>query len=222
MGYRLDNKDINISGKRLTKIGNGGTGDVYKYRNSALKIFKSDKDTPIDLEMAEYLSTISTERILLPKNLLFYNNTFRGYTYKLVSKKGSGKKIITIPKDELINNLKIIESDIETLSQKQVLLNGIEPSNTIFNGELYLADPCKYTKLDSFSTRKLERLNKYQFHLLLLAMISSELKKGDFSTKTEKIVKEILSLKDEDVNSSEFLNNVIDDNDSIKQFIKKI
>ena len=53
-------------------------------------------------------------------------------------------------------------------------------------------------------------------------MISSELKKGDFSTKTEKIVKEILSLKDEDVNSSEFLNNVIDDNDSIKQFIKKI
>ena len=161
MGYRLDNKDIDISGKRLTKIGNGGTGDVYKYRNSALKIFKADKDTPIDLEMAEYLSTISTERILLPKNLLFYNNTFRGYTYKLVSKKGSGKKIITIPKDELINNLKIIESDIETLSQKQVLLNGIEPSNTIFNGELYLADPCKYTKLDSFSTRKLERLNKY-------------------------------------------------------------
>ena len=222
MGYRLDNKDIDISGKRLTKIGNGGTGDVYKYRNSALKIFKADKDTPIDLEMAEYLSTISTERILLPKNLLFYNNTFRGYTYKLVSKKGSGKKIITIPKDELINNLKIIESDIETLSQKQVLLNGIEPSNTIFNGELYLADPCKYTKLDSFSTRKLERLNKYQFHLLLLSMISSELKKGDFSTKTEKIVKEILSLKDEDVNSSEFLNNVIDDNDSIKQFIKKI
>lgn len=222
MGYRLDNKDIDISGKRLTKIGNGGTGDVYKYRNHALKIFKSDKDIPMDLETAEYLTNISTERILLPKNLLFYNNTFRGYSYKLVSKKGSGKKIITIPKDELINNLRIIESDIETLSQKQVLLNGIDLSNTIFNGNLYLADPCKYTKLDSLSTKKLERLNKYQFHLLLLAMISSELKKGDFSPKAEKAIKEILNLRDEDTNSSDFLNNIIDDNDSIKQFIKKI
>ena len=74
MGYRLDNKDIDISGKRLTKIGNGGTGDVYKYRNSALKIFKTDRDTPIDLETAEYLTTISTNRVLLPRNLLFYNN----------------------------------------------------------------------------------------------------------------------------------------------------
>ena len=129
MGYRLDNKDIDISGKRLTKIGNGGTGDVYKYRNSALKIFKTDKETPMDVETAEYLTTISTNRVLLPRNLLFYNNTFRGYTYKLVSKKGSGKKITTIPKDELVGNISIIERDIETLSNKQVLLDGIEPAN---------------------------------------------------------------------------------------------
>lgn len=222
MGYKLDNKDVDISGKRLTKIGNGGTGDVFKYHNSALKIFKEDRETPIDEETAAYLTTISTNRVLLPKKLLFYNNTFRGYTYKLVSRKGSGKKLITIPKDELIGNISIIERDIETLSKKQVLLNGIEPTNTIFNGNLYLADPCRYTKLDSYSTKELERLNKYQFHLLLTTMITSELRKGNSSSKVEKQIKELLGLKDEDVNSSDFLIDAISDNDSIKQFVKKL
>ena len=222
MGYKLDNKDVDISGKRLTKIGNGGTGDVFKYHNSALKIFKEDRETPIDEETAAYLTTISTNRVLLPKKLLFYNNTFRGYTYKLVSRKGSGKKLITIPKDELIGNISIIERDIETLSKKQVLLNGIEPTNTIFNGNLYLADPCRYTKLDSYSTKELERLNKYQFHLLLTTMITSELRKGNSSSKVEKQIKELLGLKDEDVNSSDFLIGAISDNDSIKQFVKKL
>ena len=172
MGYRLDNKDIDISRKRLTKIANGKTGDVYKYRDKALKVFKLDRETPIDLETAEYLTSISTNRILLPRNLLFYNNTFRGYSYKLVSKKGLGKKITTISKDELVGNIAIIERDIETLSNKQVLLNGIDPENTIFNGNLYLVDPSQYTKLDIYSVRELEKLNKYQFHLLLLLLCS--------------------------------------------------
>ena len=92
MSYRLDGKDIDITGKRMSKIGTGATGDVYKYKNTALKIFKKDKTPPIDEETAKYLTTISTNRILLPRNLLFYNQSFRGYTYKLVSKRGSGKR----------------------------------------------------------------------------------------------------------------------------------
>ena len=222
MGYRLDNKDIDISRKRLTKIANGKTGDVYKYRDKALKVFKLDRETPIDLETAEYLTSISTNRILLPRNLLFYNNTFRGYSYKLVSKKGLGKKITTIPKDELVGNISIIERDIETLSNKQVLLNGIDPENTIFNGNLYLVDPSQYTKLDIYSVRELEKLNKYQFHLLLSSIITSELRKVHIDSRIEKHLREILNLRDDDVNSSDFFIDIIDDNDSIKQFIKKI
>ena len=153
---------------------------------------------------------------------MFYNNSFRGYTYKLISKKGSGKKITTIPKDDLVGNILIIERDIETLSNKQVLLNGIEPANTIFNGNLYLSDPSAYTKLDSYSVKELERLNKYQFHLLLVSLIISELRKSSVSSKTEKQVKELLYLRDENNNSSDFLTDIIDDNDSIKQFVKKI
>ena len=181
MGYKLDEKDIKLTKKNLKKIGTGRTGDVYKYKNSALKVFKKENDTPIDYYTADYLTGISTNRILLPQKLLFFNNAFRGYTYKLVSKKGTGNRMIMLPTDELIEDVSIIEKDIENLSNKQVLLNGIEPDNTIFNGRLYLTDPTSYTMLDIMSTEELEKLNKYQFHLLFIMLLTQELRKNNFS-----------------------------------------
>ena len=222
MGYRLDDKDIKLTGKQLTKVGTGVNGDVYRYRNMALKIFKKDKDTPIDKETAEYLSNISTDRILLPINLLFYNNTFKGYTYKLVSKKGMGNRMIMLPKTDLVQDIRILERDVKTLSNKQVLLSGVEPSNTIFNSNLYLTDPTGYRVLDGCDSQELEKLNKYQLHLLLISLITSELRKNNFTTRDERSIKEILQMKDIDDNSSDFIADVIGNNDTIKQFVKKI
>ena len=222
MGYRLDNKDIDISGKRITKIATGATGDVYKYRNQALKIFKKEKTPPMDEETATYLTGISTDRILLPRNLLFYNNTFRGYTYKLVSKKGAGKRMIMLPKDELVGNIAILERDIEVLSSKRVLLNGVEPDNTIFNGSLYLTDPSQYSVLEIASSEELDRLNKYQLHLLLTSIIVYEMRKNSFDSKTERQVKELLDIKDENDNSSDFFSDIIGENESFKQLIKRM
>ena len=76
MGYRLDNKDVDLTGKRLTKIDSGASGYIYRYKNSALKMFKPGREIPLDEETARFLTTISTNRILLPRNLLFYNNAF--------------------------------------------------------------------------------------------------------------------------------------------------
>lgn len=222
MGYKLDDKDIKLTGKQWTKIGTGVNGDVYKYHNMALKIFKKEKDTPIDVYTAEYLSNISTDRILLPINLLFYNNSFRGYTYKLVSKKGSGQRMIMLPKTDLIQDIRILERDLERLSNKQVLLDGIEPANTIFNGNLYITDPTSYTVLEGTDTKDLEAVNKYQLHLLLVKLITTELRKNNFSSKVEKEVKEILDMRDEYEDSSDFFGDIIGNNDTIKQFVKKI
>ena len=222
MGYRIDNKDIEITGKRITKIANGATGDVYKYKNTALKIFKEGKEVPLDVETANYLTTISTNRILLPRKLLFYNNAFRGYTYKLIPKKGTGKRMIMLPKDEFIGNIVVLERDIETLSNKRVLLNGVDPQNSIFNGNLYLADPSKYSVLDLYSGKDLEVLNKYQLHLLLTSLIIGELKKINCGSKVEREVKELMEIKDDLENSSDFFNYLLDDNDNVKQFVKRM
>lgn len=222
MGYKLDEKDIKLTKKNLKKIGTGKTGDVYKYKNSALKVFKKENDTPIDPYTADYLTSISTNRILLPQKLLFYNNAFKGYTYKLVSKKGTGNRMIMLPADELVENVSIIEKDIETLSNKQVLLNGIEPDNTIFNGRLYLTDPTGYTMLDIMSTEELEKLNKYQFHLLFTMLLSQELKRNNFSSSSVTEVKELLEMKDSTDNTSEYLKELLGDNETFKQFAKRM
>ena len=222
MGYKLDDKDIKLSGKQLQKIGTGVKGDVYKYREDALKIFRQGTEPPIDLETAEYLASISTSQILLPKRLLFYNHSFRGYTYKLVSRKGTGKRLIMLPKDELIGNTSILEEDASTLSGKRVLLNGIEPANSIFNGDLYLTDPTGYRVLDIEETEELEKMNKYQIHLLLSALICQELRNNNFSSKVEREIKGLLELKDEDEDSSSYFKNIMGNCDTIKQFVKKM
>lgn len=221
MRYKLDNKDINITIKSLPKIATGKTGDVYKYKDSALKVFK-DKTAPIEESAAKYLTTISTDRILLPRKLLFYNNNLKGYTLKQVDKRGSGKRIITLPKDELVSEVSINERDAETLSRKSVLLNGVSPENTIFNGELYLTDPSQYSILELFSTEELERLNKFQLHLLITELITSELRKSNFTKSEIAKAKELLNTRDESEDSSEFFKDIIPDNDSIKQFVKRL
>lgn len=220
MGYKLDDKDIKLT--RMNKIGTGVNGDVFKYRNMALKIFKKDKKEPIDYYTAEYLTNISTDRILLPKNLLFYNNTFKGYTYKLVSKKGSTQRMIMLPKTELVQNIRVLERDIEILSNKKVLLDGIEPTNSIFNGNLYLTDPTEYKILDECSSDDLEILNKYQLHLLLISLITTELRKNNFTSSEQDAVKELLEMKDDSIDSSMFFTDIINSNDSIKQFVKRM
>jgi len=222
MAYRLDGKDIDITGKRLTKIGTGVTGDVYKYKNTALKIFKKDKKLPIDYDTAKYLTNISTDRILLPRHLLFYNDSFTGYTYKLVSKKGSGNRIIMLPREELIENVRAIEKDTKILSSKKVLLNGIEPANCIFNGTLYVSDPKDYSILETFSTRELEALNRYQIHMLLTSLITSEIRKTNLGTSFEKQIKESFEAKEIEENTSDFLRDYLFPGESIKQLSKKI
>ena len=221
MGYKLDDKDIKLTGKQWIKIGTGANGDVYKYRNMALKVFRDDRKAPIDYYTAEYLTNISTDRILLPENLLFYNNTFKGYTHKLVTKKGT-QRIIMLPKFEFIQNIRILERDIEILSNKNVLLNGVSPDNTIFNGDLYLIDPSEYRVLDTDSHENLESINKYQLHLLLISLMVSELKKNNFSSQVQSEVKELFEMKDNNVNSSDFFSDIINNNDTVKQFVKRM
>lgn len=221
MGYRLENKPIDLSGiKKLTFVPSQKAGDVYHFRNYALRIFR-DGEEAIDEDTARYLTSISTDRIILPRKLLYNNNTFKGYTMKLVSQKGAGKKIITTPKDDFIDCIEVLEADIKELSQKKVLLNAISPGYTLYNGELYLVNPAKYSILEADSNN-IEKINKFQLHSLIVELISSELNKQDFSQASIKYLKGLMSLRDEDQNTSDFLYGLMGDQKNIKQFVKKI
>ncbi|MBR3199667.1 MAG: hypothetical protein IKG27_06690 [Bacilli bacterium] len=220
MGYRLENKDVDLSGiKPLKYVPTKKAGDVYRYKNNVLRIFR-ENESHIEEETARYLTNISTERILLPKKLLFYNNAFKGYTMTLVSQKGSSKKIITTPLEEILRTIEIVENDIEILSQKKVLLNNAAPNHTLYNGELYIVDPSKYSILDLNTSKELEKINYYQLQLLLTELIVTELNKNNYSQQVLRNIKELLSSRETDERISTHLNNVMNKEKNIKQYIK--
>ena len=220
MGYRLENKEVDLSGiKPLKYVPTKKAGDVYRYKNNALRIFK-ENESHIEEETARYLTNISTERILLPKKLLFYNSAFKGYTMTLVSQKGSSKKIITTPKEELLRSIEMVENDVEVLSQKKVLLNNAAPGHTLYNGELYIVDPSKYSILELNDSKDLERINYYQLQLLLTELIVTELNKNNYSQQVLRRIKELLSLRETDEKISIHLNEIMSNEKNIKQYIK--
>ena len=221
MIYKIGNRKEDLDGKRIRRIATGSKGDVYRYRDEAIKLFNPDEELPMTEEVAEYLTKIQTSRILLPKKLVFYQDAFQGYTLRLVQKKGNSRKLIALPGEDLILNSEIIEKDIRTLSDKKVLLNGITPDNVLFNGRLYLTDPAHYKLLELYGTEDLERLNKYQFHVLFTELIAEELKKCNYSQSVVTYMRDLLRVKDVDQPTSEFLKEIIDPKDTIKQMVKK-
>lgn len=223
MGYRIENKAIDAKEiRQLSKIATGKTGNVYHYRNEALKIFVEGEEPPIEEGTARYLQDISTSRILLPKKLLFYNTAFRGYTLKLIPKKGLSRKIVNTDKGDLLSEIFELECDTEVLSRKKILLNGISPENSIFNGKFFITDPSKYRIFDIDDTEELAKLNKYQLQLLLNEIISSELGRMNYTQKQIRHIKEILSLRDADESICEFYDKIIDGERNVKQLVKKM
>ena len=222
MGYRLENKEIELEGlRKLSFTPTQKAGDVYRYKNYALRIFKEGEE-PIDQQTAKYLTDITTDRIILPRKLLFYNNAFKGYTMKLVSQKGSGKRISTTPKEDVLESIVALEKDIETLSQKKVLLNGATPGYTLYNGNLYIVDPSNYRILDAVDTSSLEQLNQFQLHLLITELIAADLRKARVQQSTIQNIKEILNLRDNDQTTSEYLRELLQGQSNIKGLVKKI
>ena len=92
MIYKIGNRKEDLNGKRIRKIATGEKGDVYKYKGEAIKLFNPDEELPMTQDVAEYLTKIQTSRILLPRKLVFYQDAFRGYTLRLIQKKGNSRK----------------------------------------------------------------------------------------------------------------------------------
>lgn len=227
MLYRLEDKTIDLNEKKkLPLLAKGKNGNIYGYGNFAIKVFNNRENPPISEETADFLTTINTDRILLPRKLLFYEDAFSGYSLKLVPKKPNVKKLINSPKEQLIENIVALENDIKTISKRNILLSDMSPENVQYNGTIYISDPSKYTLLDLPKTGvldgELEKLNGFQLHLLLTELFSEELRKINFSKEAIESLRQIFELKDIDQQTSTFLSNVMDGQVTMKEMVKKI
>ena len=86
MDYSLEKRSINLDKANI--IGYGKNGNVYKYKNVALKIFPNGEIPQglMDSNTCHDLCNITTCSILLPKNIIFYKNKlFSGYSLKAIN-----------------------------------------------------------------------------------------------------------------------------------------
>ena len=154
----IDGQQVNL--KDLEVLSDKGSECVvYKYKNSVIKIFKKDYEfSNFTLEDINYVHNIKTRRILFPTSaILDKDGKMVGYQMPLI--KGT-KDIQKEPMHKILKELLILQFDMMLLERLNIGLMDVNPSNSIYNGKLYLIDPGNYL-INDMSTikRQLDPLN---------------------------------------------------------------
>ncbi len=225
MGFTLNKKNINV-GKKI-KLSSDSLSDVYMVnRGIALRIYKDniDKSLVLSKDDCEYLSNLRSDRILLPKKLLYKNNNYCGYSFRLLNRSPGKEKMISTDMEDFISDIEMLEEDIDLLSRKRVLLDGITPSNIVYSDGLYLTDASQFKVLDveEFDYKSLRKLNDYQVQLLIESMIVSELRKEGITNSQINDFIGLLEDRDTDLKQSKYYTKLFEYSDNIRQFVKRI
>lgn len=170
--YRFNNEDLD---NRFINEGNEGV--VYRVFNEAFKIYKPySRKTRLNEKSAEHLSKIQTDRILMPKELIYDEiNFFIGYTMPFLESysKENIKKMKAL---ELKKEIEKIKVDSEILSKNNVEIFDLHLDNLIFNDKgLYIIDPGSY-KIKNFDCYYLDEFNMNEINELFLKLLKFSLK----------------------------------------------
>ena len=225
MGYTLNKKNINV-GKKI-KLSSDSLSDVYMInRGIALRVYKDniDKSLVLSKDDCEYLSNLRSDRILLPKKLLYKNNNYCGYSFRLLNRSPGKEKMISTDMEDFISDIEMLEEDIDLLSRKRVMLDGITPNNIVYSDGLYLTDASQFKVLDveEFDYKSLRKLNDYQVQLLIESMIVSELRKEGITNSQINDFIGLLEDRDSDLKQSKYYTKLFEYTDNIRQFVKRI
>ena len=203
-------------------------GYYYNYskltKPSVLKIYSKNFEEMPDEEQIRYLSRIKSIHILLPTKLLYGNDKFIGYSLKSVNKTGKFNRIITTPIDVLCDNLYRMEEEIEYLSNKNIVLRGMNHIDTVYNGELFITNPDKYVTVSNNnvdSSRKINDVNTFLFTNLLGEVISHEFNSEKINKSS--LIKFIDKMNDKNIyiKNSDYLDDIVT-SENIREYVKKL
>ena len=167
----------------------------------------------LSYEDAKYMIGTRTNKILLPKGILYINNRYSGYVTKYVSSIGN-YKLIDLTKEELINTVILpIEEDILSISSKNILINDLKEEDTIINElGLYILDPGSFTIMRDIDEEDIKKLNILQVKELIDMIVNLELKRNKLNNLLDDNIGDILS---------DYYESVLPKNVSIKEYVKK-
>lgn len=146
-------------------IGKGTEATVYRKGNTAYKcyhpLFYSER---LSLEEVQKLQKLSTNRILLPREILWsFTGKFKGYTTKYVEDYGL-ENILQLPTDSLIDEFHQLQKDCITLGKQSVVVADFLPENSMlrnysFHNGIYFFDPGKFYYNMDFSSSSISTYN---------------------------------------------------------------
>ena len=215
MLYRLEGRKINLD--KMNVCSSFENGDIYNYKKYLIRLYKDNIPKEEDIR---YLSKIKSLHIYLPIKLLYGNDKFMGFTLKSY-KKYDIDKMINTPKDELLDSIYDLEEDIDNISQKKIILNGLNTNDAYYNEELYITNPDKFIIYDA-DDESLKDINNVELTGLLNKMIIHELNGENITKKNLSLFTELLNNKDIYTRSSDYLDVLLGNSSNIKEYVKKL
>ena len=172
MRIRLGKKLLEFTDQELDYmyLNEGMEGTIYKYGDRALKIYEEfPRKSRLEENEALELSKISTNRILLPRELIYDDkDKFVGYSTLYIDSYGLGN-ISKMSIDSFIDEVNILYRDISILSRNNVDVDDYTLYNTLYNGGIYLVDPGSYQIVDN--DERLFKDNRYRFNEFLVELL---------------------------------------------------
>ena len=131
-------------------IGKGTEGKVYRKEEFAYKYYhRYSYCSRLSLEETQFLETISTNRILLPRDTLYTCfGKFKGYTTHYIQNLGL-IHYMGLPTELIVRDFHLLNCDCDVLGKRNIIIYDLMPKddrvqNYSFNHGLYFVDPGKY------------------------------------------------------------------------------
>ena len=222
MKYYIGNKVYDFSEEELDRyyLDEGTEATCYKMGDTVLKIHHDYPNRDILSEdNCKRLSKIETDRILLPKDIVYdEDGKYLGYTVKYIN--SEEPKIKNLKIGNLINEFYVLEKEVKQLDEEYVLLEDLNYLNTIYSNGFYLCDPGKYSFVDDLDKRRFlscfnrDTINYYEINELLFRLFK-------FSNKDKIKISDTLFKYGEYV--SEIIENIgYDPEEDVKTYFKRI
>ncbi len=218
MKIRIGKKLFEFSEEELDSmyIDEGMEGTIYRFNDDALKIYCDfPRKDRLNEDEAYKLSKIKTDRILLPKDLIYdENNKFIGYSTKFIENIDF-KNASYLSVYDFCNEMDLVYKDLKLLNDKGVDVEDYSLYNLLFDGSIYFIDPGSHRFVNDDGL--LHRDNRYRLNEFLVWNLIPYM--TDMSRAKRNKFRREIDLSDEFV---DFMRYESLEDESVKSFIKRI
>ena len=201
----------------LEKLGEGACAEVYKFRDYAIKIFKSTGQVPDYNDLQELIGTENGTCVFPLDIMEDLNGNNVGYIMQYIDGTKLDNVISEIDFETLEKAIQKAEQDFRKLSEDKIVLNDFNVGNVLWDkssNSMKIIDTDFYQKNNSLTEEEVYKYNQRRFNGELETIIG--IRDGDLiqflnnSDEFQKFHKDYLirSFKGEEVSVSELLEQI--------------